>query len=144
MRRRLHSLFPPSELIIPLKRSRDYQLLLFFVYTFAIILVWLTHWPVALTGLLACLLSACAYVGIREGRPHTHCVQWVWRDELWQVYHVNGQVSIFTAMCVRYDLGFVLRMELSNREGRKSFLVFHDQLSLTERRALYFLQLGTA
>ena len=130
-------MWPLSERTFTFVRSRDFQLLIIVLHVSALIVLWLSHWPIPLVLCLTVVLFVFAVVIVQEGVPHTEFTQWVWKDSYWLIHYRDGSVGCYTRVCICYDVGLFMRIELSNKTQSKKFIIFADQLTEADRRALY-------
>ena len=141
MMRRLHTLLPPSALTLAFKPSRDYRCLLAVLTLTAMLLLWQAHWPWSVAVITSISLWIIAYPGIRDGKPHPHCVQLRYSDAGWWLSDVKEGGVAYTSARVRYQVGCLMCLELRNKAQTRVLFLFADQLTAAERRALYVVQL---
>jgi hypothetical protein len=131
----------PYELNIPFRVSKDYQRLIFLLYSLGLVSVWWYAYPFWVSFYLSIAILVQGFHFFRLGKLYRTYAslnrvghRWILTDHL-------GSHTEYTQLRVIYDFGFILRISLSGPHGTLRLLFFRDQLTDDERRVFYFSQL---
>lgn len=121
-----------SNLTIELNHSPDFRRIVIVLHLFAIFMVWQSGIPLFFCLLATLMLGLIVIYLWRQARPCDYQI-FSYQSRYWRLHTKKG-VSIYSHLAISFDGGFFWVIRALEEKRSKTFVVFHDQMTDSQRR----------
>ncbi len=128
-----------SNFTITLGKSNDFLRAAFLIHIFAAIVLLKSSFPIIL---IIAMITALAFVMvqiIKKPLPVTNYTHLDYRVNHWLLHQTKGQIIQYDRAYICFDGGLFKLLALSNKNTEKKLLIFNDQLTPFQLRALHII-----
>lgn len=129
-------MLPLSGFTITFKRSRDHLRSALLIHACAAVVLLNSSFPVWLILLTMGILLILLTSTVRYCLQMPEYIHLVHHPGYWLLHRFNGEIMRFETMSVSFDAGFFVLLTLSKENVRKTWVIFHDQITKEQWRAL--------
>ncbi len=128
-----------SNIIITLGKSKDFLRSAFVLHVFALIVLGKSSWPSMLkTGVCFCLIICFIHI-LRIRRPYSANYQLSHHKGYWLLHDQNQPAFKYEKAVINFEGGIFFLLTLTGISPKKTLLIFYDQISRADHRALMLL-----
>ena len=128
-----------SNIIITFGKSKDFLRSALVLHVFAVIVLLKSSWPMMLkTGVCFGLIVLFIHI-LRIRRPYSSDYQLSHHKGYWLLHDQNQQASKYENAVISFEGGIFFLLTLTGFSPKKTLLIFYDQISSADHRALMLL-----
>ena len=132
-------MLPLSYLTFTFGKSKDFVKLAGVLHAFGAYVLFQSSLPfVIITGMTIVLLISIGRIA-RHPVPVPAFASISHHNDHWQLLGSLGQIHRYAHVCIRFDAGLFILLRLSNADACQTLVVFRDQLTTVQYRALNVL-----
>ncbi len=133
-----------SGLTIPLGKSSHYLRLVYLLHAFALVVLFNSALPWSVMAGFGVILICSVVLIARSKTPMPACKQLDYYVTHWLLHDMHGQSTRFERAFISFDAGLFILLTLSGMQSTRKLVIFTDQLSSFQYRALFLIARGTS
>ncbi len=129
-------MLPSFDQTITFRSSRDYHRLVVLTHIMAVIMLLRSSLPLLMIASIFLLFIVFARHISHMRWPMKDCHQLSYHPGYWLLYKEDGSRWKYERVTVRFDGGIFFLLTLSGMSPKKTLVIFHDQITISQYRAL--------